>query len=96
MIENIVSIYSAMKSTKIIWNSYGFVKIGLSRSKEKIVLFASMKYLMESAFHFTLKAFFVLKMFKFLSWLFGHVEKMAWLKYDVTTCLTNNYNAHIA
>ena len=27
-----------------------------------------------------LKALFVLKMFKFLSWVFGHVEKTAWLE----------------
>ena len=30
---------------------------------------------MKNAFHFTLKALFVLKIFKFLFWLFGHVEK---------------------
>ena len=27
--------------------------------------------------YFILKALFVFKIFKFLSWLFGHVEKMA-------------------
>ena len=31
--------------------------------------------LIKNAFYFTLKALFVLKIFKFLSWLFGHVEK---------------------
>ena len=30
---------------------------------------------MKNAFYFTLKAFSVLKMFKFLSWIFGHAEK---------------------
>ena len=29
--------------------------------------------MMKNAFYFTLKALFVLKLFKFLSWLFGHV-----------------------
>ena len=29
---------------------------------------------------FILKALFVLKILKFLSWLFGHVEKTAWLE----------------
>ena len=29
--------------------------------------------MMRNAFYFTSKAFFVLKIFKFLSWLFGHV-----------------------
>ena len=31
--------------------------------------------MMKNAFHFTLKALFVLKIIKFLSLLFGHVEK---------------------
>ena len=35
---------------------------------------------MENAFYFILKALFVLEIFKFLSWLFGHVERMAWLE----------------
>ena len=34
---------------------------------------------MNNAFYLILKAYFVLKIFKFLSWLFGHVEKTAWL-----------------
>ena len=33
--------------------------------------------------YFTLKALFVLKIFKFLSWLFGHVEKTAQLERQV-------------
>ena len=53
--------------------------------------------------HFTTKALFVLKIFKFLSGLFGHVRK--WLDkkhkvnfrfYDVITWFTNNYNTDIA
>ena len=31
--------------------------------------------MMESIFYFTLKAFFILKIFKLLSWLFGQAEK---------------------
>ena len=57
---------------------------------------------MKNAFYFILKALFVLKIFKFLSWPFGHVGKTAWLEskvnckiYDVTNLLTNNYNTHI-
>ena len=34
----------------------------------------------KNAFYFTLKAIFVLKILKFLSWLFGHVEKTARLE----------------
>ena len=32
---------------------------------------------MKNAFYFILKALFVLKIFKFLPWLFGYVEEMA-------------------
>ena len=56
----------------------------------------------KNSFYFTFKAVFVFKIFKFLSWLFGQVEKrIDWkdqvnLKiYDVGTWLTNNYNTHI-
>ena len=31
--------------------------------------------MVKNAFYFILKALFVLKVFKFLSWVFGHVEK---------------------
>ena len=34
---------------------------------------------MKNAFYFTLKILFVFKIFKILSWLFGHIEK--WLDY---------------
>ena len=58
------------------------VKVGLLPSKNFYYyllqrLFASV---MKNAFYFILKALFVLKIFKFLSWLFGHVEKTAWLE----------------
>ena len=33
--------------------------------------------IMKNAFYFILKALFVLKIFTFLYWLFGHLEKMA-------------------
>ena len=36
--------------------------------------------MMKNAFYFILKALFVLKIFNFLSWLFGLVEKTAWLE----------------
>ena len=55
--------------------------------------------MMKNAFYLTLKVLFVLKTFKFLSWLSGHVEKRLDLDdksnfkiYDVTTWETNNYN----
>ena len=36
--------------------------------------------MIKNAFYFILKDLFVFKIFKFLSWLFGHEEKMAWLE----------------
>ena len=36
--------------------------------------------MMKNAFYFILKALFVFKIFKFLSWLFGPVEKTIWLE----------------
>ena len=36
--------------------------------------------MVKNASYFILKALFVLNIFKFLSWLFGHVEKTAWLE----------------
>ena len=36
--------------------------------------------MIKNAFYFTLKALFILKISKFLLWLFGHVEKMARLE----------------
>ena len=41
----------------------------------QILTFQSPLKLMKSAFYLTLKALFILKIFKFLFWLFGHVEK---------------------
>ena len=44
----------------------------------------------KNAFYFTLKTFFVLKIFKFLSWL----EKFNFEIYEVTTWETSNCNTH--
>ena len=59
--------------------------------------------MVKNAFYFTSKVLFVLKIFRFLSWLFGHVAKRFDKKdnvnfkfYDVTVWLTNNCNTHIA
>ena len=54
--------------------------------------------MMKNVFYFTSKAIFVLKIFKFLSWHFGHVakrlgkeDKFNFKFYDVKAWLTNNY-----
>ena len=57
-------------SSNTAYNLKFFFKIGLSPSMK----------LMKNAFNFILKALFVFKIFNFLSWLFGRVDKMAWLE----------------
>ena len=53
-------------------------KVELSSSKNCFICFnESPLKLMKNVFYFTVKALFVLKKFKFLSLLFGHVEKRA-------------------
>ena len=58
------------------------VKAGLSPSTENYFYLLHWKPLkkMKNAFYFILKAIFVLEILTFLSWLFGHVEKTAWLE----------------
>ena len=53
--------------------------------------------MMKNAFYFTSKALFVVKIFRFLSRLFGHVAKrlhynvkVTFKLYDITAWLTNN------
>ena len=56
--------------------------------------------MMKNAFHFTVKALFVFKIFKFL--FCNHVEiwldkkaKVKFKNYDVTNWITNNYDTYI-
>ena len=56
-------------------------KVGLSPSKKNFIWFNDIpSKMMKNTFYIILKALFVLKIFILLSWLFGHVEKMAWLE----------------
>ena len=59
-----------------------FVKIGLSPSKKDCVvcLIESPLRMTKNVFYFVLKAFFVLKIFTFLSRRFAYVGKTAWLE----------------
>ena len=91
--------HALIKNNKIDSNSDSH----LSKKNCVICFIESLLKMMKNAFYFILKALFVLKIFKFLSWLFGHVGKTAWLEnkvnfkiHDVTTWLTNNYNTHVA
>ena len=56
------------------------LKVGLSPSKKiyVICLIESPLKMMKNAFYFNLKTLFILKIFKFLSRLFGHMGKTAW------------------
>ena len=58
--------------------------------------------MMKNAFYLTSKAIFILKIFKFFSWLFGYVAKrldkkdMFEFKFnDITACLANNFDTRI-
>ena len=61
---------------------FGSFKVGLSPSKQNCVIcfIESPLKIMKNAFYFILKALFILKIFKFLSWLFGQVRETAWLE----------------
>ena len=81
------------------------LNVGLPPSQKNCFIFFNKNPLkmMKNAFYFILKALFVLKIFKFLSWLFRHVGKTAWLEIQglfqnlyVTAWLTSNCNTHIA
>ena len=57
-----------------------FLKSDFYPSKKIVLLLQWKPYkVMKNAFYSILNALFVLKIFKFLSWLFGHTEKTAWL-----------------
>ena len=58
------------------------LKVELCPSKKKCVIcfIECLLKMMKIAVYFILKVRFILKIFKILSWLFGHVEKTAWLE----------------
>ena len=90
---------------RILQSIFQRFKVGLSPSKKNLLCLLQCKPLKndENAFYFILKVIFVLKIFKFLSCLLGHVEKQLDYKdnfnfkiYDIPTWLTYSYNTHIA
>ena len=57
------------------------IKIGLLPSKKLFfICFSDSPSMMKKNFYFILKTLSILKIFKFLSWLFGHVRKTALLE----------------
>ena len=57
-------------------------KCALSGLRQFLVTESPLK-LMKTPFYFTLKALFVLKIFRFLCWFFGHVEKRFYQKHNI-------------
>ena len=58
-----------------------FLKVGLKPKKISCYLLFWKSFKMtKNAFYFSLKALFILKKFKFWSWLLGHAGKTAWLR----------------
>ena len=84
------------QSVKFSYTLFSDIKRALSGLRQFLVTQGPSK-MTKNAFYFSLKALFVIKIFKLLSWLFGHVEKRLDEKdkvnfkiYDVITWETNN------
>ena len=75
-------IFECCGRNKLKFINLKWIKVGLSPSKKNCVIcfIESHLRMMKNAFNFILNALFVLKIFKFLSWLLGHVEKTVWLE----------------
>ena len=78
------------------------IKSALSGLRQFLATESPLK-MMKNAFYFTSKVLFVLKIFKFLPWLFGDVskrfdwkDKVNFKFFDVTAWFTNNRNTNIA
>ena len=74
-------------------------KSTLSGLRQFLAIKNSLKW-RKNVYYFTSKALFVLKIFNFLSWLFGHVkkqlDKVNLTFYDIPAWLANNCNTCIA
>ena len=79
MLCNKGSLSHNYRKTSVLGSFFNKVKVGLSPSKKffAICLTQNPLKIMKNAFYFILKALFVLKIFKFLSRLFGHAGKTA-------------------
>ena len=83
---NIYNIYKCTYKFETFLILTSFLKVRLSPSKIYIYIYIyiyicfniSSSKMMKNAFYFISKALFVLKIFKLLPPLFGHVEKTAW------------------
>ena len=73
-----------------------YVKVGISLS-EKICILVQWKPSKndEKNFYCSLRAFFVLKTFKFFSWVFGHVEKKCLIRRKILKFMTSQAGLQI-
>ena len=88
--RNTVHFYTSIVEASVTLNpNSSKLKVGLSPSKKKLFYLLQWKSFKsdKKCFLFHPKSFYaffiILKIFKFLSWLFHHIEKTAWLEiYD--------------
>ena len=73
-IEILLQLSGKRVTTSFVLVSLFFVKGALEGLRQFLITESPLK-IMKNAFYFTLKALFVLKLFKFLSRLFDHAEK---------------------
>ena len=77
----IVIISNQIFSDDFMRNGINLLKVRFALLEKMFICFnESPLKMMKNAFYFILKALFVFKISKFLSWLFGPVEKMARLE----------------
>ena len=103
--QNIMIKYSKFLLFRPFWAYLGILQVSIKGALSGLRQFLATENplkMIKNTFYLTLKALLVLNTFKFLSWLFGHVEKWLDLKdkvsfkiYDVTTWKTNSCNTHI-
>ena len=65
-----------------VMSKFMFIKVGLSPSEKNFYICFNESPLkkLKNGFYFILKALFILKIFRFFSCFFGHVDKTTWLE----------------
>ena len=102
LIKNTFICWTRLKTAKPSATAKQLIKGALSDLRQFLATEAPLT-MVKNTFCFTSKALFVLKIFRFLSWLFGQVskrldekDKVNFKFYDITAWLANNRNTHIA
>ena len=75
----LLSLYFLLTFTKLLQQTVKLIKSVLSGLRQFMPTKSPLKTI-RNAFYLTLKALSICKMFRFLSWLFGHVERTSWLE----------------